>query len=196
MNIVRQNTMRRHNAFKKEMSKSTFYQGVQRIGMPLFIKKLDLFGTPYPIFNIDGSSTLTTNTGGVFSILIFYVVFVFGVVKFAQMFSRDNPSVNTYFEKEVYTIEDKFNMVDEEFMVAFSLEDYNTGEAKTDPNYVKMYALYSDMVEGKRKSYEIPLHPCDDSDWELFYPVEANSEGLLKKFKTDPKKTLFCLDRE
>ena len=79
-----------------------------------------------PVFNIEGSSTLNTNTGGVLTVLILTITFVFSIVKFSHLISRQNPTVNTYMDREVFSPEDHFNMVDEEFMVAFSLENYNT----------------------------------------------------------------------
>ena len=152
------------------------------MGMPIFIKRVDMFGAPMPVFNIEGSSMLNTNTGGVLTVLIFFITFFFSVVKFGHLVSRSNPSVNNYTEREVYGPEDLFKLVDEEFMIAFSLDDYNTQETKMDTNYVKYFVMYSNLTAGVRQNTEIPLHTCTEEDYARFYPVESRSAKTLNAF--------------
>ena len=138
---------------------------LRKIGLPIFIKRFDMFGAPMPVFNIDGDQKHTTNTGGVLSIFIFYLTLLFAIVKFSHMISRQNPMVFSYKERDAFDTEEKFNFYTQEFKIAFSLEDYNTQETKMDTNYVKFYALYSNMTNGVREMTEVPLHQCNDVDY-------------------------------
>ena len=85
-------------------------------------------------------------------------------------------------------------MIEEEFMVAFTLEDYHTLETKMDTRYVKFFAEYSQMINGVRERKEIGLHPCTEEEYARFYPVERNTAPLVEKYKTIANRTLFCLD--
>ena len=92
----------------------------------------------------------------------------------------------SYLVRDAYGLEENFDIVDEDFMVAFTLEDYDTQETKMDTRYVKYYALYSNMTNGNRTMTEVPLHYCTEEDFERFYPVESRSAGLLNKYKHKP----------
>ena len=39
-------------------------------------------------------------------------------------------------------------------------------------DYVKFYAMYSDMKDGIRDTTEVPLHKCTEEDYSRFHPVE------------------------
>lgn len=121
---------------------------------------------------------------------------MFSLIKLTHLYSRHNPIVNTYLERDVYGPEDSFDMLAEEFMVAFTLEDYNTQQTKTDTRYVKFFAEYSNMTSGERDRLEISLHPCTDEEYARFYPVERRSSSVLNSFRTNPNRTLFCLGKE
>ena len=145
---------------------------MRKAGLPTFIKQLDMYGLPMPGFNIEGEQTLNTNTGGVCSIMIIYVTLLFAILKFVNMINKENPTVFSYFEPDAVEVDYMFNMIDEDFMIAFSLEDYNTGETKMNTDYVKFYAMYSDMKDGVRDTTEVPLHKCTEEDYSRFHPVE------------------------
>ena len=167
---------------------------MKKAGLPTFIKQLDMYGLPMPGFNIEGEQVMTTNTGGVVSVMIIYVTLLFAILKFVNMLNKENPTVFSYFEPDAVDVDYMFNMIDEDFMIAFSLEDYNTGETKMNTDYVKFYAMYSDMKDGKRGTTEVPLHKCTEEDYSRFYPVEQRSSSLLNKYKTKDNMQLFCLD--
>ena len=125
-----------------------------------------------------------------------YITFLFAVIKLSHMLSRHNPIVNTYLERDVYDEHFEFDIQDEDLMVAFTLEDYNTLITKNDTRYVKFFVQYSNMTNGDRAMHEIGLHPCNDNDWPRFYPVETRSSGLLNRYLTREDSTLFCLNQE
>ena len=104
--------------------------------------------------------------------MIIYVTLLFAILKFVNMINKENPTVFSYFEPDAVDVDYMFNMIDEDFMIAFSLEDYNTGETKMNTDYVKFYAMYSDMKDGVRETTEVPLHKCTEEDYSRFYPVE------------------------
>ena len=82
----------------------------------------------------------------------------------------------------------------EDFMIAFTLEDYNTLETKSDTRYVKFFAEYSNNTNGQRERFEVGLHPCTEKDYERFYPVETRSKSLLESYKEEPNRGLYCID--
>ena len=108
------------------------------------LKKLDLFDNPryLPAFNIKGKSSFQTITGGVMSIVVMLIVFLFSLQKLQHLLMRQNPSINTYMELEAFTAEDKLNLEKENVRIAFTLEDYFTREPKMDPKYVKWFGQY------------------------------------------------------
>ena len=90
------------------------------------LKKFDLFGQPYPAFNLRGKNEINTFCGSIVSIVIIYIVIMFGSLKFAHLLSHHGPTINTYTQKNAFTSEDIFNSEENDFMVAVTLEDYFT----------------------------------------------------------------------
>ena len=73
-------------------------------------------------------------------------------------------------------------------MLAFALEDYLTGKKLDDPTYVKWVAILRIEDKAKWQSLEMPVYPCQDSDYKKLYPVDERSSNKLSQFKTDPEK--------
>jgi len=53
-------------------------------------------------------------------------------------------------------------------------------------------------MRGKRngQNFEkmLPFHKCTDADYIGFYPPAVLSNNILKEVRSDPKKSLLCLD--
>ena len=166
------------------------------IPIPRLLRRLDMFGKNIPSFNISGQERMYTAAGGLFSLMIFSVVFIFGAQKMVNLVSRRNPTVNTYVEPNFFMKENTFAPFKEKsFQMAFLVESYLTRQAVTDPRYVKYQATYLEYKnEVKVNSILIPTHPCTEADFEKFYPVDVNSETKLAALKRD--KQLLCMEAE
>ena len=64
------------------------------------------------------------------------VVAGFALVKLQVILLRKRPDVFTNIDAEAYSEEDRFNLKQNGFMVALSLENFSEG-AKIDPSYVQ-----------------------------------------------------------
>ena len=63
---------------------------------------VDMFKETLPAFNIEGNRYVSTNGGGIISVTIMYIIFLFAVLKMQQLLSRHNPTVNTFVERDVF----------------------------------------------------------------------------------------------
>ena len=104
------------------------------------IEKVDILPQPIPGFNVRGKTEIYTKFGGLVSIGIITVMICFATVKFIQLESRSNPLISQVLQEGFYTESDKFNTTEENFRLAFTLEDYSTGKQKADPKYIKLFA--------------------------------------------------------
>ena len=52
------------------------------------LKKIDIFGAPVPNFNLRGKSHVKTYAGGMVSIVITFVVLIFGLTQLKKLILR------------------------------------------------------------------------------------------------------------
>ena len=57
---------------------------------------MDAFGWSLPTFNIKGSDRVDTIAGGIFSIVLYMVVFMYSTLKFSHLVSRQAPKISFY----------------------------------------------------------------------------------------------------
>ena len=166
------------------------------LGLGSTFKKLDIFLTPVPGFNLNGRNHLRTGIGGILSFLILYISVMFAAYKFAHLISRHNPQVNSYVNYNAFTFDDIFNAKDEGFKMAFALERHISGEiiddSKEDMRYFKWFAQYNKYVDGERHMHEIPMKPCTQADYEEFYPVDPAFRHRIEHIKSF--NAFMCLD--
>ena len=113
-------------------------------GLPRMLLTADMFPRPIPAFNISGETEVRTHLGGCISIAIMYVTFIFATLKLQHLLSRHNPSVNVFVDQDALSYDDIWDGANEDdFMVAFAVVDYMSGEAKSDKKFVKWFAQYS-----------------------------------------------------
>ena len=60
-------------------------------GLPRMLLKADMFPAPIPQFNSKGKDAIKTHFGGLISITINIVFFLFAAVKFDHLITRHNP---------------------------------------------------------------------------------------------------------
>ena len=87
-----------------------------------------------------------------------------------------------------------FNIRDEKWRIAFSLEDYLTSKLKADERYIKFFVRATGKKDGVPTQRSLPFHRCTDADLGGFLPVEPTSVELLTAITTDPDRGLFCIE--
>ena len=142
-------------------------------------RRIDAFGQKLPNFNIKGTEQVNTIFGGIFSLVLFMTVFMYGTLKFSHLITKHNPQISSYLkENEMSGV--SLNINEKKYRIAFTIESYmSPKKQKSDPRFVKyLFRLY-----GKRngKEYEkvLTYHNCTDADYEEFNPVKKQSEKLL-----------------
>ena len=80
--------------------------------------------------------------------------------------------------KEFFTENEQFNMQEEKFRVAFSLEDYSTAKLKADPRYIKFFVRTVGKKDGVPTQKAVPFHRCSEGDMSEFLAPEPGSVDL------------------
>ena len=120
--------------------KQKVYTNGLNFPMPNMLKNVDIFAADLPKFNMRGEETIKTNIGGCCSIIVIYISLMYAAHKFNHLVTRHNPQVLSYEVENAFGEEDRLDTSQSDFMLAVALEDFNTGEIKKDPTYVKWIA--------------------------------------------------------
>ena len=59
-------------------------------------RSMDAYGESLPSFNIKGKERVNTIVGGFLSIILYMIVFMYGVLKFTHMVAYENPNITGY----------------------------------------------------------------------------------------------------
>ena len=132
-------------------------------------KKFDMFGAPLPAFNIRGETKVRTYAGCVATLCILWIGLIFALLRLQQLVARDFPSVNTFIERDAYDSSDVISLGSQNFMMAFAVVDYVTGEKRADERFVKWFAEYRVNVDGVLKRSELPMQACKQADLDKLY---------------------------
>ena len=62
--------------------------------MTSVFKRMDLFGVDLPTFTIKGESKVMTVTGGILSLCVALVFFVYATLKFSHLVDKYNPEIS------------------------------------------------------------------------------------------------------
>ena len=143
------------------------------------LKKIDQFGEPLPVFNLNGEKKVHTITGGVVSVAITMIILCYGVLKFIHLITKHNSNVASVLETGVFDFNDVTNLNEVGFRFAFSVRDFRSKELKDDPRYVKYLVRMYGRKEGKEFERILPYHKCEESDWDKFPPASnAHSDSF------------------
>ena len=169
---------------------------VAGFGLPKMLIEADMFPAQIPSFNSKGRDAIKTYFGGLNSLIINYLFFLFALVKFQQLVTRHNPQIVEYVETNAFDATDEFNPgEDEGFMIAVGFVDHFTGEAFNDPRYLKwldnFYAYESGVLAPKLAQ---PMQPCTEEDYQKFHPPDKSAAPIVENLKKAG--ALFCLDSE
>ena len=137
----------------------------------------DMFAKPIPTFNINGETEVRTHLGGCISLLVMYVTFIFATLKLEHLLSRHNPSVNVFVDQDALSSDDIWSGAEEEdFMVAFAVVDYISGDPKNDKKFIKWFGQLI-VADGDDEDYfEIPMHECTENDFKRFHKPAKTSQ--------------------
>ena len=87
------------------------------------------------------------------------------------------------------------NLKKRNFKMALSIEDYNAPRRqKNDPRYVKWLFMMHYKINGVSDQRKLSYHKCTDEEYNQFYPVQRESEAILKEIREDPERGLYCID--
>ena len=136
--------------------------------MPQFLKKVDLYGRDIPSFSMQGETRVSTSMGGIMTLIIVYVTFLYATLKFQHLVERNNPQVVQWKKNDVLH-DEVFHVDEDKFMMAFAIEDFVTYDSKTDPRYLKWQTVYLEVKDGVTiTEREIDTYPCTEGDYKRF----------------------------
>jgi len=64
----------------------------------------------------------------------------------------------------------KFNFGQNEFQIAFAVENYLTRRGTDDPDYVEWYVRLYRSIDGVESHTDLNYHKCGQEDYDLFWP--------------------------
>ena len=145
-------------------------------------------------FNIGGKTVIKTKCGGIITCLIIALMAAYAAMKFSHLLERHNPNLSQYTETNIFDDNDRLNLNEINFRLAFSIEGYLDKEMKNDPRYVKYLVRLFGRKEGVAYEQFIPYHECAQADWDQFQPTGKSTEDEWTRIKEDPKRGFYCLD--
>ena len=153
-----------------------------------------MFGRRLPTFNLKGNEMVKTSSGGVMTVSIAFIMFIYATLKFSHLIDKHNPNLAQYVEPNVYDMNERLNLNDINFRFAFTIEGYLEKTMKADPAYVKYLVRIFGIKDGVEYQDFIPYHKCTDDDWAQFHPPSDSSREDWETVRDDPKRGFFCLD--
>ena len=125
---------------------------------------IDLFKQAIPSFNMRGRQHISSWPGGLMSFFIFFVILIYGALKFVILVSKANPNVSTYMEQNFYDSDEKINLKEKGIRFAFGIEGFLDKELKNDPRYVKIYVRAAGKRNGKPHVTMLDHHICSEDE--------------------------------
>ena len=139
----------------KGKSKATTHSE-SRYSVINYLTSLDIFGVAVPQFKIKGKDKVQTVFGGFLSALVITVTFGFAIIGFHDLYTRADPTINSYSKQSYYqTEEDGLDLSKTNQRLAVAIYG-NNYETKYDPKYVRLAAYYYD--DGGDGFSSIPFH--------------------------------------
>ena len=104
------------------------------------VRSLDSFGQIAPQFNIKGKSHATTSFGGLLTLVIMVIAFIYEVEKLIVLLEHSNTTITKAIEDSFYS-QQNLDLRDIQFHAAFTFEGVKDSRRKDDPRYVKVFAI-------------------------------------------------------
>ena len=108
-----------------------------------------------------------------------YITLNYAGMKLSHLMMRHNPLINQVTKANEVPNDEHFSIIDNNFMMAFGLEDTVTKKNLDDSKFLKWIAYYVEFVDGERIRTELPVYKCTDEDFSRFYPIESSGETRL-----------------
>ena len=106
-----------------------------------------------------------------------------------------NPSVTSFISEDALSSDDVFQLSENDFMFAFTLQDGVSRKAKMDRRYIKWQAAFYSFLNGKLEKWHlVDVYPCTETDYEKFYEPGKQTKGRFEEHREN--KDLYCIDFE
>ena len=178
------------------MGKKQNVRSLKGLKMHSMLERIDIFGQELPAFNLKGTSTVHTMTGGIFTFIVVIITLTYGSMKLLHLVNRHNPNVSEATQLDFYNFEEVLSLKEIDFKFAFSVEGYHDREVKDDPRYVKYLVRTYGRKDGKEMENILPYHKCTEEDWDTFEPPDEGSFDTIGEIKRNPKRGMFCLEKD
>ena len=119
---------------------------------------------------------------------------IFALLKLEHLLLRINPHIVQKVKENVFDNTDKFNLAENDFMMAVTVERYD-GSSAMDPRYIQPIATLVRSMPDSYEEFITPMKPCTDTQLAKLYPAEsAIVEARLQSLKA--AKLLYCYEFE
>ena len=81
------------------------------------------------------------------SIIIASITLLFGLVKLEHLAQRKSPAIST--NTNLLDVGTTYETDSSDFMMAFSVENFDTNEALSDRRYIRWYASIYEVIDGE-----------------------------------------------
>lgn len=130
--------------------------------MPNALRSIDQFRVPLPGFNIGGEESFGTMEGGLFTLILFLLMTVYGVHKFSVLLSKRNPNLTQLLlEGENDPMKGTY-FLNDGFKIAFAVENYHSKEGLDDPRYVRWISYLQEDTGDEKVYTPLPMVPCTE----------------------------------
>ena len=103
---------------------------------------------------------MNTAFGGCLTSSILVLTLAYTLLKFSDLYTKDNPVVSQMTIQDYYSLTDELSLKDINFKFAFTVEGYYDNKRKIDPRYVKQLVKLGTNVDGVRTDRILPFHEC------------------------------------
>ena len=158
------------------------------------MKGYDYFGQQVPGFNLKGDYEIKTSIGSALSLISAVIVLIYAASKTSHIQSVTGQTISMYETAQETSLENKLNLNDRNFRIAFSFEHFGTGKLVNDPRYVRWIFRISGTKDNKWFHHILPYHKCTEEDYAEFYPIRSGQESQLKDIQEDADRDFFCFD--
>jgi hypothetical protein len=134
--------------------------------------KFDFYAVPITAYNFEGETQVGTSIGCFFSFIFATFVSVYIITQGTIFIRQTQPLITTTELENQRAEEDKQDLSQYNFMIAFAARRANDSKPLIDPNFVE-YVPYIDVTtDDNQVHHPLTYHKCTKRDYGRFY--EAN----------------------
>lgn len=125
---------------------------------------------------------------------VLVIMLIYASIKAIHLFSKHNPNVVQIAEKNYYDYNERLDLNQIGFRLAFSIEGYHQRERKDSHAYVKYLVRIFGIADGEEYETILNFHECKSSDWDQFPPPAEASRSQFESIRDDPNRGMYCID--